>query len=237
VAKYKPYSYAQGQFIPVFFNKQIQKGTFEYSLSYLIDNELDLSIFDGRFCNDETGAPAYDPRILLKIILLGCSRGIISNRDIVKCCEENIIFMALSANSRPHFTTIADFISSMDKEITRLFLQVLLVCDQQNLIGKGKLRSQCLRHPERTEIRQVAYLIGRSASGTERFTEKMKRKLDTAIGRAMYGMRLAIGEPPFAHIRSVLGLDRFSLRGKRKVNIQWSLFFIVHNLKRSTYMG
>jgi hypothetical protein len=42
VAKYKPYSYAQGQFIPVFFNKQIQKGTFEYSLSYLIDNELDL---------------------------------------------------------------------------------------------------------------------------------------------------------------------------------------------------
>jgi hypothetical protein len=51
VAKYKPYSYAQGQFIPVFFNKQIQEGTFEYSLSYLIDNELDLSIFDNRFRN------------------------------------------------------------------------------------------------------------------------------------------------------------------------------------------
>lgn len=40
-----------GQFIPVFFNKQIQEGTFEYSLSYLIDNELDLSIFDNRFRN------------------------------------------------------------------------------------------------------------------------------------------------------------------------------------------
>ena len=51
MAKYKPYSYAQGQFIPVFFNKQIQEGTFEYSLSYLIDNELDLSIFDNRFRN------------------------------------------------------------------------------------------------------------------------------------------------------------------------------------------
>ncbi len=40
-----PYSYAQGQFIPVFFKKQIRNGTFEYSLNYLIDNELDLSIF------------------------------------------------------------------------------------------------------------------------------------------------------------------------------------------------
>ena len=51
MAKYKPYSYAQGQFISIFFNKQIQEGTFEYSLSYLIDNELDLSIFDNRFRN------------------------------------------------------------------------------------------------------------------------------------------------------------------------------------------
>jgi hypothetical protein len=64
VAKYKSYSYAQGQFIPVFFNEQILEGTFVYSLNYLIDKELNLSIFDGRFQNDETGAPAYDTRIL-----------------------------------------------------------------------------------------------------------------------------------------------------------------------------
>ncbi|WP_205749433.1 transposase [Desulfopila sp. IMCC35008] len=136
MAKYKPYSYAQGMFIPVFFKEQIQKGTFEYTLNYLVDNELDLSIFDARFNNDETGAPAYDPRILLKIILLAYSRGITSSRSIADCCEKNVLFMALSANSRPHFTTIASFISSMDKEVVTLFLQVLLVCDQQNLIGR-----------------------------------------------------------------------------------------------------
>lgn len=93
MAKYKPYSYAQGQFIPVHFKKQIQKGTFEYTLNYLIDNELDLSIFDQRFRNDETGAPAYDPRILLKIILFAYSRGITSSRAIARCCEENVLFM------------------------------------------------------------------------------------------------------------------------------------------------
>jgi len=95
-----------------------------------------------------------------------------------------------------------------------------------------KLRSQCLRHPERTEIRQVAYFVGRSEKGKNTFTEKMKRKIDSATGRILYGMRLAIGEPPFAHLKSALGLDRFTLRGKRKVNVQWKLFCIVHNMKK-----
>ncbi len=121
MAKYKPYSYAQGQFIPVFFNKQIQKGTFEYTLNYLVDNELDLVVFDNRYKNDETGAPAYDPSILLKVILFAYSRGITSSRAIARCCEENIFFMALSANSKPHFTTIADFISSMDQDGDQAF--------------------------------------------------------------------------------------------------------------------
>jgi transposase len=117
MAKYKPYSYAQGQLIPVMFAKQIQPGTFEFTLNHLIDNELDLSCFDNRFKNDATGAPAFDPRILLKIILFAYSRGITSSRRIAKCCEENVIFMALSANSRPHFTTISDFISSIDRRL------------------------------------------------------------------------------------------------------------------------
>ena len=65
----------------------------------------------------------------------------------------------------------------------------------------------------------------------------MRRKIDTAMGRAIYGMRLAIGEPPFAHIRSAMDLDRFSLRGKTKVNTQWNLFCVVHNLKKVHAFG
>lgn len=136
MARYKEYDYSQGKFIPVHFDKQILPGTFEHTLHYLIDKEIDLSIFDLRYQNDETGAPAYDPAILLKIILYAYSRGITSSRDISQCCSENIIFMALSADTRPHFTTIADFISATDQEIIKLFLQVLLVCDSMGLIGK-----------------------------------------------------------------------------------------------------
>ena len=106
MARYKEYDYSQGRFIPIHFDKQILPGTFEYSLHYLIDNEIDLSLFDLRYKNDETGAPAYDPSILLKIILYAYSRGITSSRKIAKCCQENVIFMALSANTEPHFNAL-----------------------------------------------------------------------------------------------------------------------------------
>jgi len=99
MARYKKFDYSQGKFIPIHFDKQILPGTFKYSLHYLIDNEIDLSLFDTRYRNDEMGAPAYDPAILLKIILYAYSRGITSSRKIAQCCQENIIFMALSAET------------------------------------------------------------------------------------------------------------------------------------------
>ena len=116
MARYKEYSYDQGKLIPISFHKQIVPGSFEFALNDIVDNVLDLSVFEGRFCNDETGAPAYDPRVLLKIVLYAYSRGIMHSRDIERCCTENVMFMALSADTQPHLTTIAHFISSMHDE-------------------------------------------------------------------------------------------------------------------------
>ena len=136
MANYKPTNPSQGLFLPVYLKKQLHKGTFEYAIDFIIDNELNLSHLDNRYNNDETGAPAYDPRILLKVVLLAYSRGITSSREIATCCEENITFIALSANSKPHFTTIANFISKMDKEVITLFSEVLFYCDNLGLLGK-----------------------------------------------------------------------------------------------------
>jgi len=136
MARYKDYDYSQGKFIPIHFDKQKIPGTFEHTLHYLINNEIDLSVFDLRYRNDETGALAYDPAILLKIILYAYSRGITSSRKIAQCCRENVVFMALSADTQPHFTTIADFISTANEEVIRLFLEVLMVCDEMELLGK-----------------------------------------------------------------------------------------------------
>ncbi len=61
MARYEPYNYSRGKFLSVFFDKQILPGSFEYTLNYLIDEEIDLEIFERRYNNNETGAPAYDP--------------------------------------------------------------------------------------------------------------------------------------------------------------------------------
>ena len=94
------------------------------------------------------------------------------------------------------------------------------------------LRTECIRTPEKTEVRSVAYFKGTGKDGKETYTRKMKRRIDSIKGRLIYNRRLGISEPPFAHIRSIMRLDRFSLRGKRKVNTQWLLYSIVHNLTK-----
>ena len=76
MARYKEVNYDQDTLIPVSFQKQIFSGTFKYTPDYLIDHELDVGVFDSRYRNDETGAPAFDPAVLLKIVLYADSRGI-----------------------------------------------------------------------------------------------------------------------------------------------------------------
>lgn len=135
MANFIKYDYKQDTMLVINFEEQLQPGTFEYAIHYLIDNKLDLSVFHPKFKNTHTGRPAYDPAILLKIILFAYSKGITSSREIEWCCKTNIIFKALTCDSVPHFTTIADFVSSRSKEIEVLFEQVLLVCHEQGLLG------------------------------------------------------------------------------------------------------
>jgi transposase len=172
MARYKEYDYSQGKFIPIHFDRQILPGTFEYSLHYLIDNEIDLSAFDARYRNDETGAPAYDPSILLKIILYAYSRGITSSRQIAQCCRENVVFMALSASTEPHFTTIADFISACGQEIIDLFLEVLMICDEMGLIGKEMFAVDGVKLPSNAS---------KEWSGTKKELQKKREKMERAI--------------------------------------------------------
>ena len=110
MARYKDYSYEQGIMIPVDFTKQVVPGTIEHTIHWIVDNKINLSGISVKYRNDKTGASAYNPAILLKIILLAYSRGIISSRMIMNVCRENIVFRALSADSMPDFTTIASFV-------------------------------------------------------------------------------------------------------------------------------
>jgi len=124
------------RFLAVDLQRQLLPGTFEHAMNHLIDSELDLSSFDARFKNDVTGAAAYPPAMLLKVILFAYSMGIVSSRNIERACREHVTFIALSGDSQPHFTTIAGFVSTLGDDIARVFSKVLLICDKQGLIGR-----------------------------------------------------------------------------------------------------
>jgi transposase len=174
--RFKDYDYRQTKLLPVSFEKQILPGTFEHSLSYLIDHELDLSVFAERYANDEVGRPAYDPAILLKIVLLGYSRGVTSSRKLAAMCEQNVVFMAMSADSHPHFTTIADFVSSCSKEIALLFRQVVLICDELGLIGREMFAIDGCKLPSNAS---------KEWSGTKADLRKKRKKIDRAVRRIL----------------------------------------------------
>jgi transposase len=136
MARYKPYNLKQDKFIAVSYADQLVPGSFEHTLNDLVEHHLDLTVFEQRYRNDQTGRLAYDPAVLLKIVLYGYYKGIVSSRRLEEACRRNVVFMALSADTRPHFTTIAGFVSELEHEIVQLFRDVLLYCEELGLIGK-----------------------------------------------------------------------------------------------------
>jgi transposase len=135
MARYKAQDH-NSLLLPVVLSEQIIPGSFAFALNYLVDHELDLSALDSQFNNDEVGASAYDPRVMLKIVLLAYSQGLISSRAIENSCQRNVQFIAISGDSQPSHTHIAKFVSGLSEQIKPLFSQVLMTCDAQGLIGR-----------------------------------------------------------------------------------------------------
>ena len=135
MARYKAID-TSPRFLAVDLEKQLLPGSFEHAVHHLLEHEFDLSLFDPRYRNDQSGACAYPPGMLLKVILCAYAQGVVSSRGIERLCREHVTFIALSGDSAPHFTTLAAFVSSLDEEVTQLFAQVLYLCDRQGLIGR-----------------------------------------------------------------------------------------------------
>jgi transposase len=148
--------------LPVDLESQLVPGSFAHAVHHLI-GELDLSAFDAHYRNDETGATAHAPAMLLRAVLLGYSQGLVSSRAIERACRDNVVFIALTGDAKPHFTTIADFISRSREAITALFAQVLAILDGEGLIGREmfaidgvKLPSNASKHRSGTRAEFLA---------------------------------------------------------------------------------
>jgi len=98
------------------------------------------------------------------------------------------------------------------------------------------LRQQCLRKPETTKARQVAFFQGKRA-GQQSHTDRMKAKIDSAAGKHMIAARFATVEPVFGNLRHNKRLTRFTLRGRAKVDGQWKRYCIMHNIEKLAHHG
>lgn len=171
--RYKPV-HRDPLLLPVVLSEQLQPGTFEFALDHLVDHELDLRALDARFRNDETGASAYDPRVMLKIVLLAYSRGLNTSRKIEAACRQNVLFMAISGDSQPSYTHIAKFVRELGEQILPLFTQVLLVCDRQGLIGRQMFAFDGVKLPSNAS---------KERSGTHAELRHRAERLDKAARR------------------------------------------------------
>ena len=179
MARYKPVD-RSARLLPVVLSEQLLPGSFEFALDHLVDHELDLSPLDARFCNDATGAPAYDPRVLLKIVLLGYSRGLISSRAIERACRQNVQFIALSGDAAPSYTHLAKFVRELGDAIRPLFLQVLLTCDRLGLIGKSMFAIDGVKLPGNAS---------KERSGTQAELLHRAQRLDQAAAKILAAHR------------------------------------------------
>ena len=95
------------------------------------------------------------------------------------------------------------------------------------------LKDRCF-YRKNTKRRTLDVPIGAEKTN---LSKTMVKKIDSEKGRKIYPQRLAIVEPIFANIRTNKRLDRFTLRGKIKVDIQWMLYCMVHNIEKIINYG
>lgn len=180
------------RFLAVDLQRQLLPGTFEHALNHLIDHELDLSGFDARFNNDATGAAAYPPAMLLKIVLFAYSQGIVSSRGIEAVCRDHVTFIALSGDTQPHFSTLAGFVSKLADDIARVFTQVLYLCDRQGLIGREMFAIDGVKLPSNAS---------KQRSGTRADFEHQATKLEATAHAMLERHREEDNKPVEADLR------------------------------------
>ena len=177
MARYKPID-TQPTLMPVDLAAQLFPGTFAHALPYLLEHAIDLTPFDARYRNDTIGAPAYPPAIWLRIVLYAYACGIEGSRAIARAGEDHINFIALSGDTRPHFTTIAHFVSNPGDQAAPIFAAVLAVPDRQGLIGREMFAIDGVKLPSNAS----KHRSGRRAD-FERQAEKMERAAEAMLAR------------------------------------------------------
>jgi transposase len=96
--------------------------------------EMNLDGFYAAYRQDGRARPAYDPAMMVAVLLYAYARGIRSSRLIERACEEDVAFRVLAAQQRPDHATIARFVERHQEAVAELFGEVLVLCARSGLV-------------------------------------------------------------------------------------------------------
>jgi hypothetical protein len=92
MARYKKVNLSP-RFLAVDLEKQLLPVSFAHAVHYLLENDFALSGFEVLYRNNATGASAYPPKMLLKVILCAYAEGIVSSQGIERLCREHVRYL------------------------------------------------------------------------------------------------------------------------------------------------
>src|SRR3954468_17939218 len=106
---------------------------------FVIDavGEMNLDVFYSAYRVDGRARPAYDPAMMVALLLYAYARGVRSSRVIERACEEDVAFRVIAAQQRPDHATIARFVERHEDAIAGLFGEVLTLCARSGLVKVG----------------------------------------------------------------------------------------------------
>ena len=125
--------------------------------------ELDLGEIHAYYRQkDPRGEKAYEPRMMVVLLLYAYCVGLPSSRKIEKACWEDAAFRVLTGNQQPDHSRISDFRRRHLGALAGLFVQVLKVCQKAGLVSLGhvaldgtKLRANASKHKAMSHERML----------------------------------------------------------------------------------
>src|SRR5680860_92308 len=127
----------------------------------LVEFGLDLAGIYASY-TESRGAPPYDPRLMLKVLIYGYSNGVTSSRALERRCQDDIAFRFLTADAAPDFVAISRFRVRHGAALKALFTQSLALCGRAWLVSLGrvaldgtKVRAAASRHRAMSYDRMV----------------------------------------------------------------------------------
>jgi transposase len=108
---------------------------------FLLDTvpHLDLSRFYAPYEDETRGAPPYDPKMMVCLLLYAYCVGVFSSRKIARACERNLAFIAIVGKDRPDFRTISDFRKLHLQAFLDIFVEVVRIAAEAGLVKLGNV--------------------------------------------------------------------------------------------------